>query len=75
MVHVDVGDVWPHKDGLWVDGGCGPPRPEPRHVRPHVGTSGRESTSFAIAMARGRKRGLAIPALRVTMCDRLESRT
>jgi len=40
-VHVDVGDVRPQKARRWADGGCGPPRPESRHVRPHVGASGR----------------------------------
>jgi excisionase family DNA binding protein len=57
-VHLDVAGVWPHKARRRVDGRCGPPRPESRHVRPHVGTSAREPRSFSIAMARGRKKDL-----------------
>ncbi len=72
VVRRDVGDVWPHKAARRADGVHGPPMRESGQVRPHVGTSAGEPTSFAIAMARGRKKGLAIPAVRVTMCDRLE---
>ncbi len=50
-VHRDVGDVWPHKGGLRAAGGCGPPRPESGHVRPHVGTSPRQPTGRGIAIA------------------------
>jgi excisionase family DNA binding protein len=53
----------------------GSPRLESGHVRPHVGTSAQEPTSFAGSRWLGSKKGLAIPAMRVTMCDRLKSRT
>ena len=72
VVRRDVGDVWPHTARRWAEGAHGPPRPESRHVRRHVGASAREPASLPTAMARGRKKGLAIPAVRVTMCDRLE---
>jgi hypothetical protein len=35
MVHVDVGDVWPHKDGSGPSAGCG---------ATEAGTSAREAT-------------------------------
>jgi hypothetical protein len=75
VVRRDVGDVWPHKAGRPADGVHGPRVRESGQVRPHVGMSARQPRTFSIAMARGRKKGLAIPAVRVTMCDRLESRT
>jgi hypothetical protein len=74
MVHVDIGDVWPHTGRFWADAGCWPHRPESAHVRRHVGTSAQQPTRRGVAIIRsGRKTGLAIPPVGGTMCDRPES--
>jgi hypothetical protein len=73
-LHRHVGDVWLHKARRWTDAGVWASRPASGHVRPHVGTSAQQPARRWVAIRRERsKKGLAIPPVGVTMCDRLKS--
>ena len=73
-VQLDVADVWPHKAGFPAD--CGRWATQARvgareATRGHVGAT--RGSPGIVDRRDAKKKGLAIPAGRVTMCDRVDS--